>query len=107
MKRTDQERIARELSRVQKHAARTARVEEGREDYSVGAFARRLTELFMHDGKHIYNISDDEEILETLLEMKEYLTEKEWNSAFKKAVKTTKVKEPAPAIDELRSLIDG
>lgn len=106
MKRTDQERIARELGRVEKKAAIADRRASKQDDLSVGAFARRLSDVLMHDGTVVYNIGDDDEVLECVMDMNEHLTAKQRDAVFKKAVKSTGVKESAQALDELQMLAD-
>lgn len=102
MKRTDQERIERELKRVQKREARGDR----REMSSMGEYIKGLNALLRHDGDSIYNTLDDEDILELLENMKEDLPEKDWNKVIRKAVNMTKVTQRETAVDELKTLLE-
>jgi len=102
MKRTDQERIERELKRVQKRE----RVADRRSMSSMGEYIKGLSALLRHDGDSIYNTLDDEDILELLMNMKEDLPEKDWDKVIRKAVNLTKVTERETAVTELRSLIE-
>jgi hypothetical protein len=102
MKRTDQERIERELKRVQKRE----RVADRRSMSSMGEYIKGLNALLRHDGDSIYNTLDDEDILELLENMKEDLPEKDWDKVIRKAVNMTKVTERDTAVTELRSLIE-
>jgi hypothetical protein len=102
MKRTDQERIERELKRVQKREKSADR----RTMNSMGEYIKGLSALLRHDGDAIYNTLDDEEILEVLENMKEDLPEKDWNKVIRKAVNMTKVVQRETAVDELNSLLE-
>lgn len=104
MKRTDRERMDRELARQVKRARIAERRETKTTDISVGGFAKELGSRLMSDGDTIYNCEDDE-VLEILMEMREYLDTKEFDAAVKKAVKATKVPDIKTPIDELRSLV--
>ncbi len=106
MKRTDKERIERALKRVQKQQSTTDRRVASRESEGPGYFSRALSECFQYDEEQIYNIMDDDEILELVLEMKETLQEKQWEGVIRKAVKNTKVKDKDQALEELRSLME-
>ena len=80
MKRTDQERIAREIGRkVKKDRLQEKRL-GGKDDYSVGGYAKRLLSAFMYDDETVYNIGDDN-VMEILREMKEDLTDKDCEAA--------------------------
>ena len=105
MKRTDMDRIERELKRVQKRANRGERREAGREPQTVGAYIKELKELLRHDDEVIYNTLDDEDILELLENMQEDIPEGKWDTVIRKAVNSTKVPTRDQAIDELRSLL--
>jgi hypothetical protein len=104
MKRTDQERIERELKRVQKRQKNADRRDPG-EERTVGSYIKTLSSLLRHDGTTIYNTLDDEEILELLVDMKDDLPEKDWDKVIRRAVNATKVAEKETAVTELRSLI--
>jgi hypothetical protein len=105
MKRTDQERIERELRRREKKAKIAAARDDKpvRTDNSPGAFIQNLVELFQHDDVQIYNTTDDDDVMEVLLAMKEELPEKDWEKILRSAIRKTKVKEKELAFDELKS----
>jgi len=99
MKRTDQERIAREIGRTQKKDAIREKRINGKEDISVGGYAKLLEETFMWDDETIYNV-DDDGVLEILMDMKEDLSEKECEAALKRAIKRTKVRDRDTPFDD-------
>jgi hypothetical protein len=107
MKRTDQERIERELKRIQKRQKTDDRRVGLSDDRSMGAYVKTLSSLLRHDGTMIYNTLDDEDILEVLVNMKDDLPEKEWEKVIRRAVNSTKVSEKETAVTELCSLIAG
>lgn len=107
MKRTDIERKEREVRRSVKKEFGLEKRMSGRDPQSVGAYIKRLTELYRHDNEKIYNILSDEDILETVLEIQEHIPEKKWDDIFRKSVRATKVQEKELAFNELRSIIDG
>lgn len=90
MKRTDQERIAREIGRQEKKAGIQQKRADSKEDVSVAGYARRLETTFMWDDDTIYNLND-ESVLELLMEMKEDLTDRDCEAAIKRAIKKTDV----------------
>lgn len=107
MKRTDQERIERELKRKEKRLRNDARREAsgGGERSGPSDYVKDLHELFQHDQTHIYNVHDDE-VMELLLEMKEGLPEDKWESVMRSAIRKTKVAEKDFAFEELKSILD-
>lgn len=107
MKRTDQERIERELKRVQKRARIGEKRDAERPPQTVGAYIKELRGLLRHDEQVIYNTLDDEDILECLENMQEDLPENKWDTVIRKAVNATKVPERDRAVTELRSLIEA
>lgn len=106
MKRTDVERIERELKRAQKKQRIGEKRESDRPPQSVGAYIKELKGLLRHDDQVIYNTLDDEDILELLEAMQEDLPEAKWDTVIRKAVNSTKVPERDRAVDELRSLLE-
>lgn len=105
MKRTDQERIAREIGRQQKkETIRNKRLSD-KDDVSVGGFAKQLEDAFMFDDETIYNIHDDN-VLEVLMSMKEELSDKECGAALKRAIKRTKVKDRNTPYEEAIALLE-
>ena len=104
MKRTDQERIAREIGRQQKKENIRNKRLSGKDDISVGGFAKQLEDAFMWDDETIYNIQDDS-VLEVLMNMKEELSDKDCSAALKRAIKRTKVKDRNTPFEEARALL--
>ena len=107
MKRTDMDRIERELKRVQKRQKLGEKRDAGRPVQTIGAYIKDLNSLLRHDGNVIYNTLDDEEILELLENMKEDVPEEKWDTVIRKAVNATKVTERDTAVEQLRSLMAG
>ncbi|MEM6992746.1 MAG: hypothetical protein AAF721_19685 [Myxococcota bacterium] len=105
MKRNDQERIERELKRVEKRR-KISEKRGDREPGSIGTYIRGLKELLQHDGHMIFNTLNDEDVLELLIEMKDDLPEESWDRVIRKAVNSTKVDEKELAVTELRSLLE-
>lgn len=104
MKRTDQERIERELRRREKKTKVAARRDDKKS--TPGMYIQDLLELLEYDEHQIYNTLEDEDILELLLNMKSELPEKQWDGVLKGAIRKTKVAEKDVAFSELRSLLD-
>ena len=105
MKRTDQERIAREIGRQQKKEAIRKRRIDTKEDVSVGGFAKALEDAFMWDDEIVYNIQDDD-VLEVLMLMKEHLSDKDCEAAIKRAIKRTQVKDKDTPLAECLALLE-
>jgi hypothetical protein len=99
MKRTDQERIAREIGRQQKKDQIREKRISNKEDISVAGYAKQLEGVFMWDDETIYNVQDDT-VLEVLMAMKEDLSDKECEAALKRAIKRTQIKDRDNAFDE-------
>lgn len=104
MKHTDLLRRERELRRASKKEARLAR--EGGESRSIGDFINELSNLFFHDGKKIYNINNDNRILDLLQQLAEEHPEKQWDNVIRKAVKKSGVEEREQAVGELNQLME-
>lgn len=104
MKRTDQERIAREIGRQQKKDRIREKRISGKEDISVAGYAKQLEGVFMWDDETIYNVQDDD-VLEILMMMKEDLSDKECEAAIKRAIKKTQVKDRDTPFDEAMLLL--
>ncbi|MCB1172394.1 MAG: hypothetical protein KDK39_02460 [Leptospiraceae bacterium] len=103
MKRTEIDRIEREIKRKEKKDKTLA--DSGVRNGSVGDYINQLHAAFLFDHNEIFNISSDEGILEILEEMKEALPEKKWVDVFRKAVKKTGIKEKDKAVSELESML--
>ncbi len=104
MKRTDMERVQRELDRTVKRDKIQTRRDSQADSKSVGSYTKMLASAFMHDDQSIYNIQDDE-VLELLMEMKEELPDKAFNTAVRKAIKMTKVPGVDAALEEIVALV--
>jgi hypothetical protein len=115
MKRTDQERIERELKRREKHArvmdkpGDAAPAEPGAAlpvgGLTVSEYVRNLLALLHYDEQQVYNARDDEDVFGLLLTMKADLPEKQWETVLRSAVQKTKVVEKELALTELRALL--
>lgn len=99
MKRTDQERIAREIGRQEKKARIQEKRASDKEDTSVSGYAKRLETTLMWDDESIYNLGD-EAVLELLMEMKQDLSERDCEAAIKRAIKKTDVADKDAAVGE-------
>lgn len=106
MKRTDMDRIERELKRTQKRQRIGEKRDADRAPQTVGAYIKGLKELLRHDDEVIYNTLDDEDILELFENMQEDLPEGKWETVIRKAVNSTKVPAREQAVGELCSLLD-
>ncbi|HET6583694.1 MAG TPA: hypothetical protein VFG69_09605 [Nannocystaceae bacterium] len=109
MKRTDQERIERELKRREKHAKATAKSPDaagaGEAGNSVSGYIKNLFALLHYDEQQVYNTKDDEAVFELLLNMKIDLPEEKWDAVLKSAIQKTKVVEKELAFNELKALL--
>ncbi len=105
MKRTDEERIAREVGRQQKQSRVLQRRTDNRGDITVAGYTTQLEDAMMWDEETVYNIADDE-VLEILLDMKEDLSEKECEAVVKRAIKKTKVKDRETPYQEAMMLLE-
>jgi hypothetical protein len=104
MKRTDQERIERELKRREKHAKVTGdKSPVGDGDKSVSGYIKNLFALLHYDDQQVYNTRDDEAVFELLLNMKIDLPEDKWETVLKSAIQKTKVAEKDLALAELKA----
>lgn len=104
MKRTDIERKERELKRETKRAEQAERRTEKRAG-TVGEYIKRLSGLFFHDGKRIYNIKNDVRILELIEEIKQHFNQEECMNILRKAVRSTGVSDKEVAVEELKSYL--
>ncbi|MCR9141325.1 MAG: hypothetical protein NXI24_03675 [bacterium] len=102
MKRTEMERIERELRRSEK---KVERIQGEGAGGSVGSYIERLFGLFRYDQSEIFNTAESLEILELLEQMKEDIPEKKWPDVLKKAIKKTQVAQKDKAMEELKELI--
>ena len=91
--------------REQKRALKKQELQADRLDKrsgTVGDYIKRLAELFFHDGTKIYNAKEDIKILELVEEMKELFDEEKCLTIFRKAVKSTGIKEREQALEDLK-----
>lgn len=105
MKRTDQERIERELRRRDKQSKVLDRRVGARgtgEGATPAAYIADLLEKFHFDTHQIYNANGDDDVLEILMAMKEDLPEGKWDSVLRSAIRKTKVQEKDLAFNELK-----
>ena len=105
MKQTDILRRERELRRAAKKEARMSREGSG-ETPSVGEYINDLHDLFYYDDAKIYNVNNDDKILELLESLSLDYPEKQWDSVLRKAVKKSGVKEKEPAVVALKELME-
>ncbi len=105
MKRTDAERIDRELRRARKKQEILSKV-EARKERSAAGWAQALLERLVYDDEEVFNTADDEDLLEVVLEMKEALPEKQWEPTLKKAIRLTKVSKRQESFEKLRPLLE-
>ncbi|MBX7059608.1 MAG: hypothetical protein K1X75_16205 [Leptospirales bacterium] len=106
MKRTEMERIEREMRRREKANQRVAGGAAGAgAGASVGEYIERLFALFRYDEAEIFNAREDVNVLEVLEAMKADLPQKKWEDVLRKAIKKTGVKERDRAFQELSALM--
>ena len=106
MKRTDIERRERELRRSQKKEDVLARKTENyKAKNSVGQYIDELFALFFYNDDQIFNCSSEIKIVELLEEIKEEISEKNWDNILRKAIKKTGVAQKDKAFDELKALL--
>jgi hypothetical protein len=106
MKRTDIDRQDRELRKSQKKEEVIKRSADKKTDRTVGDYINELYSYFFHDDNKIFNITQSEDILEILDDIKTTLPEKQWENVIRKAVKKTPVKEREAAVKELKGILD-
>ena len=103
MKRTEIERIERELKRKEKKIISTEKKHS--EELTVSTAIRNFYDLYRFDEEKIYNIELDEKILELVYEIQENIEETKWEKIFRESVKKTKIKNKEEAIKQLKSLL--
>jgi len=104
MKQTDILRRERELKRAVKKESRLSR--EGGVVPSVGEYINELHDLFFYDATKIYNIDNDEKILDLLENLTMDHPEKQWENVLRKAIKKSGVKEKDAAFNSLQELME-
>ncbi|MBI9102767.1 MAG: hypothetical protein JEY99_10145 [Spirochaetales bacterium] len=105
MKQTDILRRERELKRAQKKAERLDK-DGCAECPTVGEYINQLHALFFHDVNKIYNIQQEDKILELMEDIKDDHPEKQWDNIIRKAVKKTGVKDKEDAVKQLKELME-
>ena len=105
MKRTDIERRDRDIRRTQKKEDVLQRKSHKKGDMSVGDYINEFYTLFFHDEKQIYNLKEDFRILELFEQMKSEISEKQWETVLRKAIRKTQIKEREQAFTELKTLL--
>lgn len=103
MKKTEMDRIERELKRKEKKDMAIA--DSGVKSGSVTDYINQLHSRFRYDHVEIFNITTDENILELLEEIKESLPEKKWEHVMKKSIKKTGIQKKDKALEELKTMI--
>lgn len=104
MKRTDLQKKERELRKSQKKIDKIEKSQE-RVERTVGDYINDLFKLFFYDENKIYNLDNDEKLLELIEEMKEEIPDKQWENIIRKAVKKTQVKMKEEAVGKLMALL--
>ena len=107
MKRTQLDKKERELKRSLKKETKLDSITRDHEmdKLSVSAGITNLLNLLQYDEDEIFNIQNNEPILELVFKLQESFTEKEIDNVFRKAIKKTKVKEKEKAFTELKGLL--
>ena len=105
MKRTELDRKHRDLKKSLKKENKLENVKQSRGagELTVGTSITSLFNLFQYDETEIFNIQNNEKILEMILLFQESFSEKEIENIFRKAIKKTKVKEKQKAFEDLKS----
>ncbi len=107
MKRTELERIEREVRRVEKRSEFLQRRQGSQGAQSVGDYIEKLYGLFRYDEEEIFNTQEDLAILEVLEEMQLSLPQKKWDDVLRKAIKKAGVRHKDKALTELKSLLSS
>ncbi|MGB1016427.1 MAG: LB_289 family protein [Nannocystaceae bacterium] len=105
MKRNDLDKLNRDLKRKNKQARlHTKRINGAG---TVKTYAQELLGILEYDSSAIYNTSEDEEVLELMMGMRDDLPEDQWDLVIRKAVRMTKVKQSDEAYESLREALDA
>ncbi len=104
MKRTELERIERQVKRDQKREE-IAQKRKVSGNGSVKDYINQLFNLFRYDDNEIFNTQEDISILETLEQIQSDLPEKKWDDVLRKAIKKAGVKQRDKAFSELKDLM--
>ena len=104
MKSTDIERRDREIRKSRKKEELIEKRLSHRDNQSIGEYINRLSSLFFHDDKRIYNL-DNGEIKSLVEEIKSVMPEKQWETIIRKAIRKTKVEQREEAYDVLKKYL--
>ena len=104
MKRTEMERIEREVRRSQKRSEVIQRKSD-RANNGIASYIERLFSLFRYDENEIFNTQEDIAILELLEQIQLDVPEKKWHDVLRKAIKKAGVKQRDKAYNELCSFL--
>ncbi|MBN2535946.1 MAG: hypothetical protein JXB88_23910 [Spirochaetales bacterium] len=104
MKSTDMARRDREIKKSRKKEEVLQKKVEQRDTLSVGEFINKLYSLFYHDEQKIYNL-DSAEIKNLVAEIKDTLSEKDWDNVLRKAVRKSKVTQREEAFQKLKQYL--
>ena len=104
MKRTEIERIEREVRRVQKRTEVINRSKRN-DGLSVGGYIDLLFGSLRYDHEEVFNTQNDEKVLEILEDIRNNLPEKKRDDVIRKAIKKTSVNQKEKAILELKELM--
>lgn len=105
MKRTELERIEREVKRIQKREDIDQKRKQGPGVPSVGTYIEQLHACFRYDENEIFNTQEDIAVLEVLEGMQADLPSRKWDDVLRKAVKKAGIKQREKALLELKELM--
>ena len=105
MKRTELERIEREVRRTEKKKDLILNRKDTSGSTNIGMYIDQLFERFLYDEDEIFNTQKDISILEILENMQQNVPSKKWDDILKKAIKKAGVKKREKALTELKELI--
>ena len=106
MKSTDINRIDRDLKQAKKKQEMIEKRLESRGG-SVGDYIKKLGSLLFHDQKKIYNLKGNQQIKGLFADMKQHLSEDQWEIVLRKSVRETKVQLREEALQELMALLQS
>ena len=107
MKRTELERIEREVKRVQKRDELAQKRKQGGGSPSVAMYIDQLHACFRYDENEIFNTQQDVAILEVLEGVQANLPSHKWDDVLRKAVKKAGIKKREKAFVELKELMSN
>ncbi len=111
MKQNELERKERELRKEVKRSQKISNkktkdsLEEGPRISSSEAFSR-LVATFRHDDTEIYNIKNNETILELLLEMQVSFSAKQIEGIIRRAIRKTKISNKQEAFSDVAAMLN-